>query len=134
MLCVMFARQPAARWVGSLLLAVCVGCGSSSGPWKLDAEIARESLEASLKAWKAGEPASSLEQKSPKIIVGDVDWSAGKKLLEFKIRDEESNEGTNLRKSVELTVQAESGPPLRVEAAYLISTRPVITVFRQETE
>ncbi len=118
--------------VVSLLMVACVGCGS--GPWKLDVDVACESLETSLKAWKAGETPVVLEQKSPKIIVGDVDWKAGKKLLEFKIRDSDSNEGTNLRKFVELTLQSESGQPIRVDAAYLISTRPVITVFRQESE
>lgn len=125
-------RQRHFLWACNLLLTVCVGC--SSGPLKLDAEIARESLEASLTAWKAGESVSSLEQKSPKIIVGDFDWKAGKKLLAFKIQDDESNQGANLRKSVELTLQAESGTPNRVNAVYLVSTRPVITVFRQESE
>ncbi len=127
-------RQRYVLVVRGLLLAACVGCGSSSGPWKLDVEIARESLETSLKAWKAGETPATLEQKSPKIIVGDFDWKAGKKLLDFKVRDNDSNEGTNLRKFVELTLQSESGQPIRVDAAYLISTRPIITVFRQETE
>lgn len=117
-----------------LLLVVCVGCGSGSGPWKLDVDVARNSLETSLKAWKGGEAPAALEQKSPKIIVGDVDWKTGKKLLAFKVRDSDSSEGTNLRKIVELTLQSESGQPIRVDAAYLISTRPIITVFRQETE
>lgn len=131
---VMSPRRHHLLAVVCLLLVACIGCGSGSGPWKLDVDLARESLETSLKAWKEGETPAALEQKSPKIIVGDVDWKSGKKLLEFKVKDGDSNEGTNLRKFVELTLQSESGQPIRVDAAYLISTRPIITVFRQETE
>mgnify|MGYP003384673461 CR=1 FL=1 len=115
-----------------LLLLACGGCGS--GPLKLDSEIARDALETTLKAWQSGDSASDLAKRSPAIIVSDIDWKAGKKLVEFNVRKEESAAGSSLRKSVELVLKAESASPTRVEAVYVISTRPVITVFRQENE
>lgn len=114
-----------------LFLALSVGC-RSNGP--VNGDVARKSLETALTTWKAGEPPTSLEQKSPRIIAGDFDWQAGQKLVDFKIQEQDGREGNNLRKSVELTLQSGSGKPVRVVAEYLITTHPVITVVRQETE
>lgn len=124
--------QSRARWwLCSLLLATLAGCGGSAA---VKVDVASQSLDTVLTAWKSGDTATSLEQQSPKIIAGDFDWRAGKKLVDFKIRDEGAAEGGNLRKSAELTLQADSGPATRVVAEYLITTDPVITVVRQETE
>lgn len=114
-----------------LCLVLCIGC-SSNGP--VNGDVARKSLETALTTWKSGEPSASLEQQSPRIIAGDFDWQAGRKLVDFKIQEQDGREGNNLRKSVELTLQSGSGKPVRVTAEYLITTHPVITVVRQETE
>lgn len=116
----------------SVLLGLSIGCGARTYP--LDTDTARQSLETALSTWKSGEPSSVLESKSPKIIANDFDWRASKKLLDFKIQDDEASQGSNLRKSVELTLASESGTPERVEAVYLVTTRPAITVVRQELE
>lgn len=113
-----------------LWLAVCAGCGDRV--YKLDEEIARQSLATTLDVWKSGESSSTLESKSPKIIAIDFDWRASKKLLDFKLHDTDAGEGSSLRKSVELTLASPSGKPEKVEALYLVSTRPAITVVRQE--
>lgn len=119
------------RAVRAMILTICgllaAGCGGNADR-PLDQDGARQSLQTALTAWKDGKKPTDLK---PGIIVGDTDWEAGTKLVDFKILTEETNDGSNLHIPAELTLKPAQGPEKKTNATYTVGTSPVITVIRE---
>lgn len=110
------------------VLILC-GCDTSARSLSLDESKARESLNTALDAWKAGK---SLDDLKPEITVGEWDWRAGKKLVDYEILPDERSDGTNLHIPVRLVLEEKKGKSSKPEVIYVVGTSPVITVFRQD--
>jgi hypothetical protein len=110
-----------------------VGCGRSNGRGlSVDPELAKQSFDAFLAAWKQGKSQSELKSLSPSIISGDEDWSAGSKLVGYKVSDRVFNDGANLHLTAELQLAgAKKKKPGRTSITYVVGTSPVITIFRK---
>lgn len=114
-----------------VLMLVCmasVGCSHSARDLSLDQPKAREVVTTALTAWKDGKQPADLK---PGIIVGDVDWEAGKKLVSFETLPGETNDGTNLHIPVQLTLQDQAGQESKPKATYTVGTSPVVTMIRE---
>lgn len=118
--------------VAAALLTV-VGCGARSARnLKLDKELAHNSLETCLKAWKSREKIESLTQLKPPMICRDSDWETGATLQDFKFVGVETDDGTNLHSAVELSMLDKYGREVRKSVKYVVGTSPSITVLREE--
>lgn len=115
-----------------LVLVFCgAGCSKTSRDLKLDAELARSSLEKALKAWVEGKKPADLK---PEITVGDAMWNAGKKLVSFEIKTaDEKSDGSNLYIPVLREMKDDKGKVTKAEMIYVVGTSPVVTIFPQET-
>lgn len=120
----------AAQSVGfcSLLLVCLLGCQQGTPSYALDSDIAHQSLEKAMQAWVDGQTPADLQ---PGIIIGDVDWTKGKKLVSYEILiREETTDGSNLHIPVKRRFKSGS----RVtdsQVAYIVGTSPVVTIFPQ---
>lgn len=122
---------PFVRWLLTLLLLlVCVGCGSSHALHPVAPDTARKSLETVLEGWKAGKTPDAWRGEKPEIVVQDVDWSMGKKLVGYEIVGEGKAVDANLHCDVKLELAEGTGTTSKT-VHYLVGTSPVITVFRQ---
>ena len=103
------------------------GCGSGSAP--LPSTVAsRQALQASLDAWKAGKPASTLSAEKPSIEAVDFEWKAGKVLTEYVLGEESPGQGTQTF-SVTLTLQ---GEPAAKSVQYMVLGLDPIRIYRDE--
>ncbi|MHC5542812.1 hypothetical protein ACYOEI_31695 [Singulisphaera rosea] len=118
--------------IGIMTLGCLAGCSSSSGGAKpVDAVGARQALQTAMESWKKGDPIGLLKEQNPKIVVQDLDWEGGAKLLEYKVLDEGRDEALNLSIPVELKLQTKAGKDAKKKVKYMVGTSPVITVFRE---
>ncbi|MEX2317574.1 MAG: hypothetical protein WD669_10515 [Pirellulales bacterium] len=112
----------------SLVLTVC-GCGDGLGP--VDPEAARNTLTKALDAWKGGSQPSALSQQEPPIVVSDLFWESGRKLVSYKVTGQGTADSRgNLRVPVTLTLQAPKQPET-FAATYIVTVSPKMTVFRE---
>lgn len=113
------------------LLFVCtvVGCGSAARTYPLNTDLARSSVEQAMQAWVDGQ---SPEDLQPEIIVGDMAWNDGTKLISFEILSdrEEVEDGSNVHFHVKRTFGGDRGTSESI-VKYIVSTSPVITIFPQ---
>jgi len=117
--------------VAALLLC---GCGEGthySAPVKPD--VARQTLELTLKEWQSGSKVDALRGHTPEIVVQDLDWNAGTKLLAFEVLGDGEAIDANLYAKVKLTLQAADGKEVEKTVTYCVGTSPVLTVFRDPT-
>jgi L-alanine-DL-glutamate epimerase-like enolase superfamily enzyme len=116
------------------LLLMCAsllaGCGETHPNDPVRPEIARETLEAALTAWKEDRTAESLQQQSPAIVVQDADWMTGARLTSFRLLDDGKVVGANLSIEVELNLVDPQGKSRVRNVWYLVGTDPALTVFR----
>jgi hypothetical protein len=77
---------------------------------------------------------SELKQNDPEIVVGDVLWEQGRKLVDYKLDGQGKFDGRNLRVPVTLTVQQPPRAATKLTAIYIVGVRPVITVFRENQD
>jgi len=115
-----------------IVMTVIVGCASRpqrAGP--VNPSVAREALRASLESWKKGEQMRSLRERSPAIIVQDLDWEAGYRLTDYQIIGDGKDDTVNLRCPVQLTLVDTQGHQVKKKVRYIVSTDPGITVFRE---
>jgi hypothetical protein len=103
------------------------GCGGGSAPIA-STDVARQALRASLEAWKAGKPASSLAAEKPRIEAVDFEWKARKTLSNYEIGEVVSGQGTQTF-SATLTIK---GEPTAKEVRYMVLGLDPILVFRDE--
>ena len=104
------------------------GCGDAAKVHPVDADTARSALEEAMQAWVEGKKPADLQ---PDMYVTDQDWVAGKKLVSFKILDEEEVEGSNVNLRVKRKLSPED-PSIDPTVKYLITTSPVITITPQQ--
>ncbi len=114
----------------ALLCVVSVGCGGPRGG-PVDSSKAQDVFKTFLKAWQDGKKAEDLK---PDITGVDRDWSAGKKLVSFEIKPSETNQGTTLRFSVQLTLKDDKGAESKSTAIYNVTTAPAVTVIRDDDD
>jgi hypothetical protein len=60
-----------------------------------------------------------------------MDWLAGFKLLDYEIIGSGTNQDTQLRCPVKLSLRSPDGVELNKDVAYVVGTDPIITVFRE---
>jgi len=106
------------------------GCSGTSGNDTVRPDVAKETLIAALTAWMAGELPDSLQTRTPAIVVQDMDWSAGHKLLDFEPQGDGKSVGANLSIEVQLTLVDTQDKKTEQKVWYLVGTDPALTVFR----
>lgn len=106
-----------------------VGCGQQVAA-PVDSQQARTTLEAVLTDWQAGGTPDAWQQKSPKVVVQDLEWSGGAQLVSFQIQGEGEPRDANLYCKVQIVTSngGQTSPPRIV--TYVVGTDPVLTVFR----
>lgn len=114
-----------------LVIVGAVGCEQGARRLSLDKPLARESFVTFLDAWKQGERPSALKERSPQIIVGDADWNAGRRLVDYRVLETETDDGTNLHTTAELVLEDAKGREQTQQVTYVVGTSPVITIFRK---
>jgi hypothetical protein len=119
-----------ATWfVGSLLCAGVSGCGASP-PKPADPEVARQTLDRALTAWKSGKTVDSLKEDSPPIVVNDHAWSGGAQLIKYEVGKTEHSLGADRRFDIVLWLKDSKGKEKKEKTEYRVGTAPVLTVVR----
>ncbi|HAN98735.1 MAG TPA: hypothetical protein DCQ98_15435 [Planctomycetaceae bacterium] len=123
-----FVGLIAASSVGSMLASI--GCGPNRPvAAKVDPNQAREALDKVLAAWRDGGSPNDCRDWTPPIVVQDIDWTGGSKLLDFRVESEVARDA-NLYATVELTLESPEGGRSVRKIDYCVGTDPVLTVFR----
>jgi hypothetical protein len=114
-------------WLG-LALLLPAGCGDKLPP-EADAGQAREALQTSLDAWKAGDSREALQARSPAIYFNEPLCRPGHKLLDYRL-DESSEQrfGQAVRYTVVFSLKARDGATVRHTAVYEISIHPTVVI------
>lgn len=122
----MFVGRLPRRGIAGFCLAVLfAGCSSGEVPsHPLDPELARSSVEKAMQAWKDGKTPKDIQSE---MIVGDSDWTQGKKLLSYEIlSNEETTDGSNLYIRVKRKIGSTES-----QITYVVGTSPAVTIFPQ---
>ena len=113
-------------------LVVSAGCGGGGPPADpVDSEQARETLEAVLASWQAGESPADWRDRSPEVVVQDMDWLRGARLKRFELLGPGEAVDANLHCQVKLWLEDPGGGETERTVTYEVGTDPVLTVFRQ---
>ncbi len=114
-----------------LLCSLFVGCGPQAGnPRPLDRTLAMDSMKLFLETWRDQGSPDSLKDRSPSVVVNDADWDSGNKLLAFEIPTSGDDDGSNLYLDVKLTLKDETGEQRDKTIRYVIGTKPLVSIFR----
>ncbi len=131
----MFIAVVARRLAGCAFLILVLGiCGCNGSDYsaaahRVDPQLARSTLVSVLDSWKAGEDPAGWQQKEPSVVIQDFDWMGGARLTEYEILDERPIDA-NLHCDVKLTLEDPQKGSAEKTVTYLVSTSPVLTVFR----
>ena len=112
------------------LLLVAAGCGGR-GYAPTNPALARQSLQTALDHWKAGGQPQELAGRQPSIVMGDVDWEAGRRLVGYTILEGERDDGANLHVPVRLVLADDAQGEQELMVTYIVGTSPMVTIFRQ---
>lgn len=115
----------------ALCCSLLVGCGHdvpTSAPVKSD--VARETLSSVMESWKNGAKPESLQERNPAIVVQDLDWTGGFKLVDYDFEGLGKEVDANLIVQVKLTLEDSSGEKTEKMVTYVVGTSPKLTVFR----
>jgi len=115
------------RLIVSLLL---FGCSGYQHAESVDAERARATLKVSLDAWKSGSSPTALKAGSPSIMVQDLDWITGAKLIDYQVSGDGRKREANLFVPVRLTLRTPKGREIKKDVSYIIGTSPSLTIYR----
>ena len=117
-------------WFLVICLAILTGCGGPyiSAPVKVD--VARKTLVSTMESWKGGETPDGVRKKSPSVVVQDMDWTNGAKLIEYEILGDGKPVDANLIAKVKLKLSGADGKETVKTVTYVVGTSPVLTVFR----
>jgi hypothetical protein len=105
------------------------GCSPRNAP--VNAGLAQETLRKVLDSWKQGDKADALQKASPPIYVIDPEWQGGAVLKDYQVVGEGEEKDAHLFCQVKLTVRAANGRQATMQATYVISTAPNLTVSRK---
>jgi hypothetical protein len=117
----------------ALLLLLSAGC-SNQNPHKaapVDAGKARTTLTLVLDAWRDGKTPDSLQDRSPKIVVQDMDWKQGMTLKGYQVIGTGDERDANLECRVKLSLVDKQGKTVEKTVTYIVGTDPALTVFRK---
>jgi hypothetical protein len=92
-------------------------------------ENARQALEATLEAWKNGQPAGKVETISTKVHAVDGRWIKGQRLERYEILSEEKKPDGQRWFAVQLKMADQ--PEVKVEQ-YIVVGRSLMWVYREE--
>ncbi len=112
-----------------VVVAVSGGCSQGARSLKLDKDVAHQSFETFLSAWRDGKTPKDLQEGKPQIICGDHQWRNGQKLVSFEILPTEESDGTNLKLTAKLTIELANKKTEVRTVEYIVGTSPVITIF-----
>ena len=120
------------RVVGALalgaLLTASSGCESETARYAPTRDVARQSLEAALTAWRDGRPTGSIAGSSPPVRVVDSSWLGGEELASFQVLGEADVDGRK-EFTVRLTMKQPRGES---QARYVVHGRDPVWVYRGE--
>src|SRR5262245_15408079 len=108
-----------------LLLAFATsGCGPQKVPSQppVDQKKGLEALSTTVDAWKAGKKPEDLGNQSPKILVQDLEWTGGAKLLDYKVTDKVSPVDHRLFVDVQLEMVKPDGKTVQKTVKYQMNT------------
>ncbi len=114
------------RCLIALLPLIVLGCGARPVAAPVKPYVARETLKATLDAWKAGRPIGTLVNDKPPVVAQDFDWMAGTKLDAYEVLDDGVAQDANLKVAVRLTLQGKGTKTVN----YIVGTDIKLTVFR----
>ena len=115
----------------AILAAAVSGCSPvQQTAAAVDPARARETLRTALESWKKGDAPDALKSASPAIVVQDLDWMAGQRLVNYEVVNDGANDNANLRIPVKLTLRTASGAETNKNVTYVVGTNPALTVFR----
>lgn len=124
--------SPSTRCALTLVFLVSLaGCGGSGSPHPVDADEARSTLQSVLQSWQDGDTPESWSQRSPEVVVQDLEWQSGSKLESFEILGEGNPQDANLHCDVKLNLVTPEGEQVERTVTYLVGTSPTLTVFRK---
>lgn len=109
-------------------LAMILGCGASH---KVQPDVATSTLRSTLESWKNGQAPDDLQKATPAIVVQDLDWTGGAKLVDFEILEGGKPVDANLYAQVKLKLRDKEGGESEKTVTYVVGTSPKLTVFRQ---
>jgi hypothetical protein len=116
--------------VALALLAMASCRGDSSGEFRVEADTARKALDEVLTSWNQGALPESWRSRTPPVIVQDLEWSSGVKLESYEVIGDCEAIDANLHCEVKLKLSGGSSGATEKTVTYLVSTSPVLTVFR----
>jgi hypothetical protein len=108
------------------------GCGASNTGSQADPNEAEKTIKLVLDAWKNGEKLSDVSMREPGIVINDMDWTLGHKLVSYKPSSEARVAGNDMQYPVELELKSPKGRIVKKQAIYHISTTPQKLVLRQD--
>jgi hypothetical protein len=124
-------RLPLVRCAAVFAVSIlAMSCSNGRGV-PVDSSKARDAMRRTMESWKNGDAVDALQSRSPKIVVQDLDWLAGFKLVDFELIGDGTVRDTQFRYPVRLSLRDPDGKETTKQVAYVISTNPVITVFRE---
>jgi hypothetical protein len=107
------------------------GCGQRQVTAKpVDPDMAQRTLESVLTHWKAGGTPEQCGARTPQVVVQDLDWSGGARLMSYEILGAGDKRDANLFCDVKLVLEDVSRKKLERTVTYCVGTDPVLTVFR----
>jgi hypothetical protein len=112
-----------------LLLAMPAGCSQQIAR-PVNADQARETLNAVLADWADGGKPEQWLKQSPQVVIQDRDWARGLKLKTFEILGSGEPRDANLFCQVKLVLENGSQQDFEQTVTYCVGTDPVLTVFR----
>lgn len=131
------AAAPASLGIAATALAAVLGVSvlSGCGPRQVTAkpvepEVARRTLEQVLAHWKQGGTPDQCQSETPPVVVQDLDWLGGARLLSFELLGGGDPRDANLFCDVKLVLEDASHKRLERTVTYCVGTDPVLTVFR----
>lgn len=106
------------------------GCGIDH---RVQPDVAAQTLRKTMENWKEGKSPASLQSAEPAIVVQDMDWTGGAKLIDFQILDGAKPVDANLYAQVKLKLKDAAGAETEKTVTYVVGTSPALTVFRDMT-
>ena len=119
----------------SLLLLATVtmllGCGPVQAPVS-DPEQATKLVAQVMGEWKLGKKWGETKQQTPPIYVTEDLWRNGLTLNDFSLIGNGELLGTSVRVQVNLKCTDKNGKVISRSVRYLVTTKPALTVMREE--
>ncbi|MEQ1827625.1 MAG: hypothetical protein ABL921_16820 [Pirellula sp.] len=97
-----------------------------------DSNEAKALLERTLLAWKKGGDWSAQPKQVPPVYVTEDLWRLGGTLVDYVLEGDGETMGSNIRYRVKLKCTNAAGKTTERSVQYLITTRPALTIMREE--